>query len=55
MVFGNKGEDCATGVAFSRDEVTGARTRPATSSSMPRARTSSPACGRRATSTNWSR
>jgi pyruvate,orthophosphate dikinase len=25
MVFGNKGEDCATGVAFSRDEVTGAR------------------------------
>jgi pyruvate, orthophosphate dikinase len=24
MVFGNKGDDCATGVAFSRDEVTGA-------------------------------
>ncbi len=24
MVFGNMGEDCATGVAFSRDEVTGA-------------------------------
>ncbi len=24
MVFGNLGEDCATGVAFSRDEVTGA-------------------------------
>ncbi len=24
MVFGNRGEDCATGVAFSRDEVTGA-------------------------------
>ena len=23
MVFGNKGDDCATGVAFSRDEVTG--------------------------------
>ncbi|HEY1594656.1 MAG TPA: pyruvate, phosphate dikinase [Thermoleophilaceae bacterium] len=24
MVFGNKGDDCATGVAFSRDEITGA-------------------------------
>ncbi len=24
MVFGNQGDDCATGVAFSRDEVTGA-------------------------------
>src|SRR5215203_516225 len=24
MVFGNKGDNCATGVAFSRDEVTGA-------------------------------
>jgi pyruvate, orthophosphate dikinase len=24
MVFGNRGEDCATGVAFSRDEITGA-------------------------------
>ena len=23
MVFGNKGDDCATGVAFSRDEITG--------------------------------
>jgi len=25
MVFGNKGDSCATGVAFSRDEVTGAK------------------------------
>jgi pyruvate,orthophosphate dikinase len=24
MVFGNRGDDCATGVAFSRDEITGA-------------------------------
>ena len=32
MVFGNKGDSSATGVAFSRDEITGApRARPATS------------------------
>ena len=53
MVFGNKGEDSATGVAFSRDEVTGAPGRAATSSSTPRARTWSPVCVPRATSPSW--
>ncbi len=50
MVYGNQGPTSASGVAFSRDEVTGApgaeRRLPA---STRRARTSSPACARRAT------
>ena len=51
MVFGNKGDTSGTGVAFSRDEVTGEpEPSAATSSSTPRARTSSPACATRATS-----
>ena len=54
MVFGNKGDTSGSGVAFSRDEVTGApepsRRLPA---STPRARTSSPACATRATSPSW--
>ena len=51
MVFGNKGDTSGSGVAFSRDEVTGApEPSAATSSSTPRARTSSPACATRATS-----
>ena len=44
MVFGNKGATSGSGVAFSRDEVTGAPEPSATSWSTPRARTSSPAC-----------
>jgi pyruvate,orthophosphate dikinase len=46
MVFGNKGETSGSGVAFSRDEVTGAPSRAETSSPTPRVRTSSPACAR---------
>ena len=50
MVFGNKGDTSGSGVAFSRDEVTGAPSPAATSSPTRRARTSSPARARRATS-----
>ena len=50
MVFGNKGETSGSGVAFSRDEITGARARAATSCPTHRERTSCPACARRTTS-----
>ncbi len=50
MVFGNKGDIRARASRSARDEVTGARARPATSRRTPRARTSSPARARRATS-----
>ena len=51
MVFGNKGDDVGSGVAFSpRRGHRRARAVAATSSSTPRARTSSPACATRATS-----
>ena len=43
MVFGNLGDDCATGVALTRDGSLGARHSTATTSSMPRAKTSSTA------------
>ena len=47
MVFGNLGTDSGSGVAFTRDPVTGAPGRTATAWRTPRARTSSPACARR--------
>ena len=48
MVFGNMGDDCATGVAFTRDPSTGENAvLRRISSSMPRARTWSPASARR--------
>ena len=47
MVFGNLGDDCATGVAFTRDGATRRRRAcAATTSSTPRARTWSTARGR---------
>ena len=42
MVFGNKGDRSGTGVAFTRNPSTGARSSTASSSRMRRARTSSP-------------
>ena len=53
MVFGNKGDTSGSGVAFSRDEVTGAPEPSGDFLSTPRARTSSPACATRSTSPRW--
>ena len=50
MVYGNKGDTSCSGVAFTRDEVTGAPSLRATSSSTHRGRTSSPASASRSTS-----
>jgi pyruvate,orthophosphate dikinase len=50
MVFGNKGERSATGVAFSRDEITGAPEPSGDFLVDAQARTSSPACATPATS-----
>ena len=47
MVFGNMGETSATGVAFTRNPSTGEKRLYGESSSMRRARTSSPASARR--------
>ena len=46
MVFGNSGDNSATGVAFTRDPPTAKRSSTANTSSTPRARTSSPASAR---------
>ena len=50
MVFGNMGETSATGVAFTRNPSTGERSFTANFWSTRKARTSSPASGRRRTS-----
>ena len=47
MVFGNMGDDCATGVAFTRNPSTGGTSSTANFWSTPRARTWSPASARR--------
>jgi pyruvate,orthophosphate dikinase len=47
MVYGNIGDNSATGVAMSRDASTGEKLRKATSWSTPRAKTWSPASARR--------
>ena len=47
MVFGNMGDDCGTGVAFTRDPATGENVFYGEYLSTPRARTSSPASARR--------
>ena len=53
MVFGNMGEDSGTGVAFSRDEITGAPSLSASTCSTPRGRTWSRAPARRSRSRGW--
>ena len=50
MVFGNKGGTSGSGVAFSRDEITGSPEPSGDSSSTPKARTLSAARGTRSTS-----
>jgi pyruvate,orthophosphate dikinase len=47
MVFGNMGEDCATGVCFTRDPSTARTSSTASTSSTPRARMWWPASARR--------
>ena len=51
MVFGNKGDSSCSGVAFSRDEITGEPTPSATSCPTPRVRTWCRACALRTTCT----
>ena len=55
MVFGNRGDDCATGVAFTRNPGTGENKLSASTWSTPRARTWWPASARPSPSTGWRR
>ena len=55
MVFGNLGDDCATGVAFTRDPATGDAGWSASTSPTRRARMWWPGFGRRFRSTAWPR